>query len=600
MNLSEFRHIREQANAYLRRAEALWKAEGADGCEAVRTLRQMEEKLASDAFDVLVVGEFSSGKSTLLNGILGQKVLPTHISPTTATINILEYGEQPQAEVAWRSGKRQLVPLTQLIDTITSLTAEADARARKIEHVRIRYPSHFCQNGVRLVDTPGLNSTHEDHERATMTYLPRGSAGIMVISALQFLSKSQRDYLKCFRSYMGKMFFLVTMIDELDEDDDYEENEEYFRSALAEVLQRDAAEVKLYPVNAKAAEAGEREASGLQAFLQDFEAFLTQDELAQEMLAVPVQKAQQLLTQYKSRQLLQLEAVKVPYEMFESRLAEAQPQRAAIERERLQMQHRIENDSRECINHILHYMEQCYMELVQDAGDFVTGYHGDLEKTLPEDLQGYLKQRSVEFSQKVDAYTQREFESMARNLQIQLMGLQSLMTAYWQKLGIERAVSFQAGDLSVLSMGGGPIGVIQEVGLVSVVSTILGLLLGPIGVVIGAVASAWGVDSMQEILVRIGRQKKLAALAASVKDELLKHRGSCQNKLRSSLERGFSAWQQEIDGQYQKPLKVLEQTIAKIRAEKASAEAQAEGRRTALQANISAADKLMAEIRAMQ
>lgn len=600
MNLSEFRHIREQANAYLRRAEALWKAEGVDGCEAVRTLRQMEEKLASDAFDVLVVGEFSSGKSTLLNGILGQKVLPTHISPTTATINILEYGEQPQAEITWRSGARQMVPLTQLIDTITSLTAEADARARKIEHVRISYPSPFCQNGVRLVDTPGLNSTHEDHERATMTYLPRGSAGIMVISALQFLSKSQRDYLKCFRSYMGKMFFLVTMVDELDEDDDYEENEEYFRTALAEVLQRDAAEVKLYPVNAKAAEEGERKESGLQAFLQDFEAFLTQDELAQEMLAIPVQKTQQLLAQYRSRQLLQLEAVKVPYEKFERRLAEAQPQRAAIERERLQMQHRIENDSRECINHILHYMEQCYMELVQDAGDFVTGYHGDLEKTLPEDLQGYLKQRSVEFSQKVDAYTQREFESMARNLQIQLMGLQSLMTAYWQKLGIERAVSFQAEDLSVLSMGGGPIGVIQEVGLVSVVSTILGLLLGPIGVVIGAVASAWGVDSMQEILVRIGRQKKLAALAASVKDELLKHRGSCQNKLRSSLERGFSAWQQEIDGQYQKPLKVLEQTIAKIRVEKASAEAQAEGRRTALQANISAADKLMAEIRAMQ
>lgn len=94
---------------------------------------------------------------------------------------IIRYGAQESARLIFRSAQEQSVPVGDLADYITSLSEKADARAREIDHVVLGFPSPFCRNGVRLVDTPGLNSMHEVHERATMEYLPRGSAGIMAI-----------------------------------------------------------------------------------------------------------------------------------------------------------------------------------------------------------------------------------------------------------------------------------------------------------------------------------------------------------------------------------------------------------------------------------
>ena len=91
LRLEEFRSLRESAVGYMQEIRQLLSKEGETYQEYVCVLQQMEQKLSSDAFDVLIVGEFSSGKTTLINGILGKAMLPTHISPTTAVINIIRY-----------------------------------------------------------------------------------------------------------------------------------------------------------------------------------------------------------------------------------------------------------------------------------------------------------------------------------------------------------------------------------------------------------------------------------------------------------------------------------------------------------------------------
>ena len=593
MRLEEFRGIRENAKQYIREAEQLLQQDGIIHNEQIQMLQQMEMKLATDAFDVLIVGEFSSGKSTLINGILGKPLLPTHVSPTTATINIIQYGEKESAQVVFHDSTKQSIPVADLVNYITSLSSEADARAKTIDYVNLSYPSIFCRNGVRLVDTPGLNSMHDDHERATMQYLPRGSAGIMAISALQFMSKSQRDYLACFRSYMNKMFFLITMVDEMDEDDDFKENEDYFRRTLAEVLQKPVEDIKLYPVNAKVAEQGDLKTSGLGVFLQDFEAFLTADQLAHEMLFVPVQKALDFTRQYRTQKQLEYQAVSVPYDEFERRVQETLPKRQAIELERANVCSLLARDSQTSMSLILQHMEHSYREMVQDAVAYVENYDGDLKTHLKEDLQMFLKRRSVEFTQETDSYIRREYESLSQKINLASLQLKAMLEDYQTTLGIASKIEATVDENVMMSNVGSFLG---SLGIFSAMSAVLALILGPLGVLAAMAACFFGMESISKKLANIGRRTALNDMAAKVKQELMVREGSCKRKLADALEAGNQAMVEKMDEKYKEPLLAIDRTLEKIKREQQEAERTAAIRRQHLQKNISAAQAVIVKL----
>src|SRR5581483_11213530 len=70
---------------------------------ATNALMQMRQHVAADSFKVMIVGEFNRGKSTTINAMLGQKVLPAYAVPTTAIINEVKWGERPRARLYYLS-----------------------------------------------------------------------------------------------------------------------------------------------------------------------------------------------------------------------------------------------------------------------------------------------------------------------------------------------------------------------------------------------------------------------------------------------------------------------------------------------------------------
>src|SRR5262249_18433685 len=71
--------------------------------------RELVRKLEEDRFHLVVVGEFNHGKSTFVNALLGEAVLPVGVTPTTAAIHHLKYSERPEATVVYQSGKRDAI-----------------------------------------------------------------------------------------------------------------------------------------------------------------------------------------------------------------------------------------------------------------------------------------------------------------------------------------------------------------------------------------------------------------------------------------------------------------------------------------------------------
>jgi predicted GTPase len=75
------------------------------------SIKETLEKTAQEHFEVAIVGEFKRGKSTLINAMLGQEVLPADVLPATATLNRVTYSEEPYVQVEYKNGNSEKVDL---------------------------------------------------------------------------------------------------------------------------------------------------------------------------------------------------------------------------------------------------------------------------------------------------------------------------------------------------------------------------------------------------------------------------------------------------------------------------------------------------------
>jgi GTPase SAR1 family protein len=197
----------------------------------VEELRRTAERLRSGRFVLAVVGEFSSGKSFLLNALLGKVayeeragaaritgLLATDINPSTATITELSYASEEIATAYYPSGRSERVPMDRLSRFVAvadeaklhdATSDENDAPAL----VRVGVDSAFLKNGFVVADTPGLASINPAHRRATLSYLPGADAVLYLIDTQQPFTDGDASFLGIIRRYIESMFIVQTKID---------------------------------------------------------------------------------------------------------------------------------------------------------------------------------------------------------------------------------------------------------------------------------------------------------------------------------------------------------------------------------------------------
>ena len=186
----------------------------------INGIDEILKRMANDNFNVAIVGEFKRGKSTVINALLGKNILPVDVLPTTATLNKITYNVTPFVTVEYKDGRKEQIGIEELDNYVTKLTRESEERAKTIKEAVVYYPINYCKNGVTIIDTPGLNDD-ADMTEVTMSVLPTIDAALMVIMAQAPFSESERDFLesKIITSDLGRVLFVVTGIDLLDEED---------------------------------------------------------------------------------------------------------------------------------------------------------------------------------------------------------------------------------------------------------------------------------------------------------------------------------------------------------------------------------------------
>jgi small GTP-binding protein len=200
--------------ADLQQALARFDASADDQETLKRSALQLDE-----LFLLVVAGEFNAGKSAFINALLGSKVLEEGVTPTTTRVHVVKHG--PAVE---------RIPLESNLDVITA-------------------PVELLQD-INIVDTPGTNAIHREHEAITREFVPRSDMVLFVTSADRPFTESERAFLQGIRDWGKKIVVVVNKVDILETEQDVARVLEFVSENARTLL---GAEPQIFPVAARLA-----------------------------------------------------------------------------------------------------------------------------------------------------------------------------------------------------------------------------------------------------------------------------------------------------------------------------------------------------------
>ncbi|MBI2471650.1 MAG: dynamin family protein [Planctomycetes bacterium] len=176
-------------------------------------LLTVREHLLSNSFNLVILGQFKRGKTTLINSLIGKEILPSSVVPLTSVVTILKHSDEITCNIFMQDGSEKNVRLEELADYITERGNPKNIRS--VRCARIEYPSPFLEKGMLLVDTPGVGSTFLHNTETTYEFLDHLDAALFLMSADVPISQVEKELLDTIKGSTQKIFFVLNKIDNL-------------------------------------------------------------------------------------------------------------------------------------------------------------------------------------------------------------------------------------------------------------------------------------------------------------------------------------------------------------------------------------------------
>ena len=244
-------------------------------------------RLAEDRFNLVLVGRFSRGKSSLVNAILGRDSLPTGIIPLTSVITSVSYGSVERVMLRFTRGfMDQEVPLSKLRSYVTQ--EQNPGNVKGIKEAEVQLPAEFLRRGFHFVDTPGLGSAIEENTRTTESYLPEADAFLLVTAFDSPLSVDEMRFFRAVASTPRRVFVVLNKQDTVNEQQRAEATD-FVRRQLESIFSQDAPRV--FPISALRAldakqshDPSQLEASGIDSLERELVNFLLTEKRSEFLL----------------------------------------------------------------------------------------------------------------------------------------------------------------------------------------------------------------------------------------------------------------------------------------------------------------------------
>ena len=206
-------------------------------------IQKVKERILSERFKVVVMGEFKRGKSTFINALLKQEVLPAKATPCTAIIHEVKWGESPKGVLHFIESEDGSIrnPQEVSVKEIKKHTVIKIGQNHKegiknspYKKLELFWPLELCKNGVEIIDSPGLNE-HEIRQKITTDYLSTVDAILFVLSCEALASKSEIEFIhkNLIAINHEEIFFICNRFDIIKEEWEKAEITEYAINRLA-------------------------------------------------------------------------------------------------------------------------------------------------------------------------------------------------------------------------------------------------------------------------------------------------------------------------------------------------------------------------------
>ncbi len=240
---------------------------GDDGLsdEARAALQPLEENLLR----MVALGQFKRGKSTLLNALLGDPVLPSGVAPVTSVSTLVRWSPEPCLTVFYENGDVQPSDIARLPDFVVE--ARNPGNVLGVRVVEVGYPTTLLEEGLVLVDTPGVGSTDRKATERAYGFLPSVDAALVILSPDPPVGEVEAAYIRELSGLTPHILFVLNKIDRVSEAE-WREVLAFNQQVLADVLGWASEDVEIIPVSARCAL--EDGGSGVRALRNRIESFM--------------------------------------------------------------------------------------------------------------------------------------------------------------------------------------------------------------------------------------------------------------------------------------------------------------------------------------
>lgn len=215
------------------------------------SLKNLKEYLNTQKFSIGITGVINSGKSTMLNALIGKEILGSSVVPETANLTIIKYAK-PSAEVFyWNKEEwRSIVKSSQNVNSIKTFVEETQklfaleldeyikqesvseiiavediskytsvkqslGKCNLVKYVNLYYDLDFLQDGIEIVDTPGLDDPVVQREEITKEYLSRCDLMLHLMNVNQSATHKDIEFIvdAILYQHISKVLIVLTQID---------------------------------------------------------------------------------------------------------------------------------------------------------------------------------------------------------------------------------------------------------------------------------------------------------------------------------------------------------------------------------------------------
>ena len=337
--------------AHLRQAEQILGEMGAGYAGFRDRLAGLAARLDEGRFHLAVLGQFKRGKSSILNALLGEPLLPTGVLPLTAVPTVLRYGPERRVWVTRLDGR--VIDVAGVVDEVSAVlrryvTEEGNPGNRLgVTRVVVEHQAPFLAKGVEIIDTPGIGSTILHNTETTQRLLPQCDAALFVVSADPPITEVEVEFLKTVKAKVSRLIFVMNKVDYLSSRE-RQKVVEFLRGVLQDSVKLEG-EVRIFEMSAlRALEARSHAASWtddgglgeLESYLGEF--LVTEKEAALQDAIVA--KASGLLSETLLALDLERKVLELPAADLERRIDLFDARLADLDRERIYFIDRLTGD----------------------------------------------------------------------------------------------------------------------------------------------------------------------------------------------------------------------------------------------------------------